>query len=108
MNKEEILEFDFIVKNIRRSVPHIIERALIRDCDFLDEVNTLLRLYNPSLLNKTNEYKMEFFNSHIANGSRGYILSIIAIKHLYNKLIENSKYYVDEYWNKVIKEKFNK
>lgn len=108
MIKKDVLDFDFIVKNVRRVVPHIVEHALINDVDFLDEVNTLLRLYNPSLLNKTKEYKMEFFNSHISNGSRGYILSLVVVKHLYNKLVENSEYYLDEYWKKIIKEKFER
>jgi len=103
---DDILNFDYILKNLRKEVPIIIKEVLINDSDFLDEVNTILRHYNPSLLNKSIEYKMDFFNSHIGNGSRGYILTIIVIKHLYKKLLNNSNYYLDKYWLKIVNDKF--
>lgn len=100
------LNIDCFIKSIRDNTIKLINSILINDIDFLDEINTIFRHYNPSLLNKSREEKREFFITTIHNTSRGYLLSIIVMKHLYKKLVDNANLYTDEYWTQKIKRDF--
>ena len=97
---------DVFVQFIRKNTLKIINSMLIDDADFLNAVNSEFRLYNPDLLNKDKGEKLEFFTITMHNTSRSYVLSIIAMRYLYKRLIDNAELYTDEFWAQKIKNEY--
>ena len=96
--------------NINKILPNnelkfYIFNFLINDDNFIKDMD--LTMCNGQMAQMNKLKIQEYFDANIGNESRTYIIKLIALKHLFNILLENSSTYLDEFWieklNNIIK-----
>ena len=106
-NDEKILKNGENIKNnsdftdIFGILPHdelkyYIKTYLLNDNEFIQEVDDCMA--DGRLISMNLDERIEYFNCHIGNESRTYILKILTLKHLSKILEKNMDKCLDEYW----------
>ena len=93
-------------KKIRILLEEILFERYINNESFLKDINNALQHYNVDLFKMTPNEKTEFFVTNLFNGSRGYIIRLVILKHLYFEAVDSMNYFIDEFLLPEVKKLF--
>ena len=80
-----------------------VERELFTDVEFLNVLDKTISPSNTSLVDKTKRQLFDDFVYYMHNGARSYILKIIVLKYIANKMCKNYEFLTeDPYWLDVV------
>ncbi len=96
-------DFKKLLESISPTLENVIKTQLIYEKDYLEIVDKALCKQTHSIKSLSEQELLEEFTYFLGNECRSYIVKIITLDYIRQKLIENQDCSLDIYWKEALK-----
>lgn len=96
-------DYKKLIDSISPTLENVIKTQLIFDKEYIEIVDKALCKYSHSIKSLSEKELLEEFTCFLGNECRSFIIKIITLDHIKQKLLENQDCSLDIYWKEALK-----